>query len=380
MKNEREDYITSLPANITYEPVETVHIGSRLVGKGQPFFVIAEIGSNHRGNIENALQAIALAKDAGADAVKFQHLTHDKIAADTPASFQWKGKHGWKTLADFYTIADLPYEWTDRLVAEAKRQGIIFLSTPFDKEAADVLDAAGAPAFKVASYEMTDDIFLRYIAQKGKPIILSTGMATLEEVAHAVRVIQIAGNNQIVLLHCVSIYPPKDFADLNLRAITTLRDAFKLPVGYSDHSDPLFIAAPIVALTLGACVLERHLTDNREGGSNDDSGSLTVSEFRHMVLEMRNAEKSLSGSGVKQPVSHVGHKFGEDEVNDTYTRRAVYAARDINAGEKLTENMVITLRPCFGGIAPKDFEIVRGRTVRRAIKSRSPITFDDFMD
>lgn len=379
MAIERGAYLKSLPANLTYEPITSVDIGGRIVGKGRPVFIIAEVGSNHLGDIGNALRAIRLAKEAGADAVKFQHLTHNKIAADTPVSFEWKGKRGFSTFAQFYASADLPYEWTEQLVLEAKKQKIVFLSTPFDREAVDVLHAAGVPAFKVASYELTDDLFLRYIAKKGKPILLSTGMATLEEVAHAVRVIQTAGNPHIVLLHCVSIYPPKDFADLNLRAITTLRDAFKLPVGYSDHSIPPFTAAPVVATSLGACVLEKHLTDSRAGGSNDDPNSLETGEFQRMVTEMRHAERALAGSGIKQPVSHEGHQFGEDEVNDSYSRRAVYAARDIEPGEVVTEEMIITLRPCFGGIAPKDFDIVRGRVLQKAITARSPLTFDHFM-
>ena len=380
MKTERDDYLNHLPSHGTYEPVDSILIGKRKVGKGCPTFIIAEVGANHRGKLENALVDIRLAKEAGADAVKFQHLTHDKIAADTPVSFEWKGTRGFHTLSEFYKDADLPYEWTEALMKEANKQGIIFLSTPFDTEAVDVLNTAHVPAFKVASYELTDDLLLTYIAKKGKPILLSTGMATLEEIAHAVHTIQMAGNRDIILLHCISMYPPKDFSDLNLRAITTLQEAFKLPVGYSDHSIPPYISAPITAVALGACVIEKHFTESRTGGSHDDPNSVEIGEFKRIVQEIRNTEKALSGSGIKQPVSREGHKFGEDEVNDSYIRRALYAARDIQAGEKLTENMILTLRPCFPGIHPKEFPIIRNRTVRRPIKARSPITFDDFME
>src|SRR3989344_6315805 len=256
---ERKQFFESLPKNLTYEPVEVVTIGNRLVGKGQPVFVIAEVGANHRGKIEEALRSIELAAEAGADAIKFQHLTHDKIAADTIVYEEWHGKPV-GAFSEFYRSAEIPFEWTDKLIAHAKKHNIMFLSSPFDKDAADFLETAGVPAFKIASYEMTDDVLLRYIARKGKPIILSTGMAYLEEVAHAVRVIQEEGNNEIILLHCISIYPQKSFTDLNLRAIETLKEAFKLPVGYSDHSKPPYLAAPIAAVALGACVIEKHFT------------------------------------------------------------------------------------------------------------------------
>jgi sialic acid synthase SpsE len=265
MSQERKQFYDSLPKHLTYEPVETVKIGDRLVGKGQPVFIIAEVGANHRGDIKNALRAIELAAGTGADAVKFQHLTAEKIAADTFVHGAWHDKPI-KELSSFYKSSEMPYEWTDQLVKHAKKHNIMFLSTPFDKDAVDVLDKAGALAYKVASYELTDDILLRYIARKMKPVIISTGMAYLEEVAHAVRVIQEEGNNEIIVLHCTSIYPPKSFSDLNLRAMVTLGEALKLPVGYSDHSKPPYVAVPVAAVTLGACVIEKHFTDSRTGG------------------------------------------------------------------------------------------------------------------
>lgn len=376
MEKERKPFLASLPKYLTYQPVETVCIGYRLVGKNQPAFVIAEVGSNHRGQIKNALRAIELAVQAGADAVKFQHLTADKIAADTPVSFSWKGKKNFKTFSEFYRPSQMPYQWTLQLAAHARKHKIIFLSTPFDKEAVDVLARAKVPAFKVASYELTDDLLLRYIARKGKPIILSTGMAYLEEVAHAIRTIQEEGNNQIVLLHCVSIYPPPSFADLNLRAITTLQEAFKLPVGYSDHSDPQVLAAPLAAVALGACVIEKHFTDRRTGGSHDDPNSSEPEEFKKMILEIRRAEAALAGSGLKQPITRGRHRLGEDEISDRWVRRSLYAAQDIPKGTIITENMIITLRP-VGGIDPRDYQRVIGRKAARTIKARSPITWRD---
>lgn len=376
MGKERDLFFKSLPKNLVYQSVDVVKIGDRLVGKGQPTFIIAEVGANHRGDINVALHAIDNAAEAGADAVKFQHLTGTKIAADTIIYDEWHGK-SIGPLSGFYKSAEFPYEWTERLVAHAKKRGIMFLSTPFDTEAVDVLETAGVDAYKVASYEMTDDILLRYVAKQGKPVIISTGMAYLEEVAHAVRIIQEEGNTQIVILHCVSIYPPKSFADLNLRAITTLQEAFKLPVGYSDHSAPPYHAIPIAAVALGACVIEKHVTDARTGGSNDDPNSLEPSEFKRMVEEIRNTESALSGSGIKQPVVCSDHTLGGDEIFDRFARRSVYAARDLKAGETLTEDMVITLRP-WGGIAPKDIGLFLGKKIARDVSARAPLTTDAF--
>lgn len=338
---------------------KSIRIDEREVGDGTPVFIIAEVSANHRGNIETALSAIDAAAEAGADAVKFQHLTHDTIAAEP--------------LSSFYTSAEMPYEWTPRLVARAEERNIIFLSTPFDREAVDVLDAAGAPAFKVASYEMTDDILLRYIAKKEKPIILSTGMAYLEEVKHAVDVILHEGNEQIAALHCVSLYPPEP-QDLNLKAIETMRYELGLPIGFSDHSDPSSNAAALGAVALGACIIERHITDSQEGGSNDDKNSMTVAQFKHMVEEVRALEAALSGSGEKAPVS--AHERAVDEMSERGTRRSLYAARDIAAGEGLTEDMVITLRP-LRGIEPKDAGRIMGRKALHAIPARFPITWAD---
>lgn len=338
---------------------KNIRIGEREVGDGTPVFIIAEVSANHRGNIETALSAIDAAAEAGADAVKFQHLTHDTIAAEP--------------LSSFYKSAEMPYEWTPRLVARARERNIIFLSTPFDREAVDVLDAAGASAFKVASYEMTDDILLRYIATKGKPIILSTGMAYLEEVKHAVDVIWHEGNKQIAALHCVSLYPPEP-RDLNLKAIETMLRGLELPVGFSDHSDPSSNAAALGAVALGACIIERHITDSQEGGSNDDKNSMTVAQFKHMVEEVRALEAALSGSGEKAPVS--APERAVDEMSERGTRRSLYAARDIAAGEALTEDMVITLRP-LRGIEPKDAGRIMGKRVSRDIKARQPITLQD---
>lgn len=336
-----------------------IRIGDQEVGNSKPVFIIAEVSANHRGNIETALSLIDTAAEAGADAVKFQHLTHDKIAAEP--------------LAMFYKSAELPYAWTPKLMERAKRKNILFFSTPFDHEAVDMLDAAGVPAFKVASYEMNDDTLLRHIARKGKPIILSTGMAYLKEVEHAVDVIRREGNDQIAVLHCVSLYPPQ-FQDFNLKAIQTMRRELALPIGFSDHEDPESNAATLGAVALGACIIERHITDSQNGGSNDDKNSVTAMQFRRMVTEIRSLTLALSGSGSKEPVS--APERATDEISERGTRRSLYAAHDIAAGETVTEDMLITLRP-MRGIEPKDLEKVIGKKALRTIRARSPITQKD---
>ena len=383
MGKERDNFFASLPKRgLVYEPLQTIKIGKRLVGAGQPAYIIAEVGSNHRKDFKTALRMIDIAAEAGADAVKFQHLRGTDIAADTVIYDSWHGK-AIGPLSGFYETAELDYSWTGKLVAHAKKRSITFLSTPFDHKAVNVLDKAGVPAFKVASYELTSDALLRDVARRGRPIILSTGMATLEEVAHAVRVCQEEGNNQIVILHCVSIYPPRP-GDFNLKAVETLWQAFKLPVGYSDHSKPPFVAVAVAAVALGACMLEKHITDSRAGGSNDDPNSVTPEEFTRYVAEVRAAEAAMLGSGIKQPVSRVNKKTGQhdsDEVFDRFARRSLYAAKNMPAGHKLSQSDVCELRP-FGGaeaLMPADLNRALGRKLVRAIKSREALTWSHLM-
>lgn len=374
MGKERDAFFKSLPAHLRYEPVTAVEIGQRTVGSGYPVFIIAEVGANHHSKLDHALLSIEAAAAAGADAVKFQHLTHDKIAADTIVYDQWHGKEI-GAFSQFYRSAELPAEWTGKLAEHARKHKIGFLSTPFDLEAVALLDRTGVPAFKVASYELTDDILLRAIARVGKPIIISTGMAYLEEVAHAIRIIQEEGNSDILVLHCTSIYPPKQAEDLNLRAIQTMAEAFKLPIGYSDHAPPPYAAISVAAVALGACVIEKHFTLSREGGSNDDPNSLSSDELKRFIAEIRYAEGALRDSGIKQPVVTSDHRH--DEINDRWARRSLYAARDLKAGEALTPDMVITLRP-WGGIEPRHAELVMGRKLVHNVKARAPLLFSDF--
>ena len=349
-----------------------VNIGGRSVGTGHPALIIAEVSANHRGNLDVALRAIDAAAEAGADAVKFQHLRAEHIAADVPAEFEWKGQKDFKTFSEFYKKSELPYEWTPKLALRAKERDIMFLSTPFDKEAVDVLEPH-VPAYKVASYEMSDDMLLGYIARKKKPVILSTGMAYLDEVKHALDVLRGGGSSEVIVLHCVSMYPPEP-PDFNLHAIETIRRELNVPVGFSDHSLPGSNTATLGAIALSACVIERHITDSQTGGSRDDENSMTPEQFTYMVKQVRELETML-GTGIKTPVSRP--EAGMDEMHERRTRRSLYAARDIPAGTPVTEDMVVTLRP-VRGVEPKDFNLINGKKTKRDIKARAPITLNDF--
>src|SRR3989344_2346975 len=375
MGKERADFYSKLPKHITRMPVREIKIGKRMVGEGHPAFIIAEVSANHGGTIEKALKMIDYAADAGADAVKFQHYRPEKVAADTFVDEKWYGKQIGR-LSDHYRPGVLPYEWTGKLSARAKQKGIIFMSTPFDEEAVDLLEKHGAQVYKVASYELTDDPLLEYIAKKGKPMIVSTGMATMEEVARAVDVINRVGNDQVVIMHCVSIYPAQ-FGDLNLRAITSMKEALKVPIGFSDHSSTKTSVAAIVAVTLGAVAIEKHFTASRDGGSVDDPHSMQPEELKKLVEEIRYAEQALSGSGIKQPVSRPPPGRG-DEVYDIWARRSLYASQNIKAGTVVTEKMISVLRP-HGGILPQHMSLVVGHKIVKNIKAREPLTWDHFL-
>lgn len=376
MGKERDEYFKSLPAHPTREAVTRVKIGERWVGDGEPVFVIAEVSANHRQDLATALRMIDIAKESGADAVKFQHYKGPTIAADTEILDEWHGKPI-GPLAAHYDRSSMPYEWTADLAAHAKEKGIMFLSSPFDEEAVDLLESVGVPAYKVASYELTSDSLLRYIARKGKPVIISTGMAYLDEVARAVRIVQEESNNQIIVLHCVSVYPIDDFSELNVRAIPAMRQALGVPIGFSDHTEPPWVAAPLAAVALGACVIEKHVTDDAAGGSIDDNFSIVAGDFKRMVHEIRLTEAALSGPGIKQPVSRVDHQG--DEVFDRYARRSLYAKVDIKAGDTISADMLQELRP-WGGIEPMYASVIVGRKAIRDIKARSAVTWDDFLE
>lgn len=342
----------------------SVSIGTRTIGPGEPVFVIAEAGVNHNGDPDLARSLIRTAADAGADAIKFQCFSAaDLVAPGAPkAAYQVAATDPAESQYEMLKRLDLPRWALPDLRAHARSLNLVFLATPFDKASLDLLVQLGVPAIKVGSGELTNLPFLEAVARKNLPIILSTGMATLDEVAEAVAVLRASGNGSLILLHCVSCYPTEP-GELNLRAITTLAQTFDCPAGFSDHT--LGINAAIAAVALGACVVEKHLTTNRSLPGPDHCASLEPEEFRAMVLGIRDTERSL-GTGEKRPVPR------EIEVAQV-VRRSVVAAVEIPAGARLDEAMLALRRPGTG-LPPKAWETLLGRRAKRTIRAGEPIT------
>lgn len=343
---------------------DNIKIGNKVIGKDNPCFIIAEAGSNHDGKLEQAKKLIDVAVSAGADAVKFQSFKADKIAAKTKDDIVKIDIAGAKTLFDLYKNLELPQEWLEELIEYAEEQGIIFLSTPFDEESADILDEIGVPAFKIASFELVHLPLLRHVARKNKPIILSTGMANLGEIEEAINVILSEGNNKIILLHCGIGYPLPMEA-VNLAAMETLRQTFSCPVGYSDHT--MGITIPIAAVSRGANVIEKHFTINRNLPGPDHSFALEPDELKAMVQAIRDVEKAI-GSPRKEVLEN-------ELIHYRRGRRSIFAKVKIPKGTKITEDMLAILRPGIG-LKPKYLEIVIGREAKVDIEAQEPITWD----
>lgn len=347
--------------------MKTIKIGDRLVGDGEPCFIIAEAGVNHNGDVELAKRLIDVARDAGADAVKFQTFKAESVVTKNApkADYQIKNTKSNDTQYDMIKKLELTEDEFRELYDYTRKKEILFLSTPFDFESADFLDELGVPAFKVSSTDLTNLPFLEYIAEKGRPIILSTGMGTLGEIEEAINMIKNAGNDDIVLLHCITSYPAK-FENLNLRAIQTLREAFKLPVGFSDHS--LGVCAPIAAVALGAVVIEKHFTLNKNLPGPDHKASLNPEELKEMIKGIRLIEKAL-GDGIKRPTP-------EEEEIKKVARRSLVAKVDIPKETTIKKEMIAIKRPGTG-IEPKYLNMVIGKKVRRDIKKDKILKWDD---
>ncbi len=343
---------------------DKVKIGDRLVGPGEPCLIIAEAGVNHNGDVRLAKKLIDAAVRAGADAVKFQTFrTEEGITQGTrKARYQKEATDAGESMFEMVKKLELTGKSFKDLFAYARKKGIMFLSTPFDKGSVDLLDKLGVPAFKIASGEINNFSLLKYIAKKGKPVILSTGMSTLAEVKEAVAALRNEGLEGIVLLHCVSCYPAR-VQDTNLKAMTTLRHALKLPVGLSDHSTG--ITVPIAAAALGACVIEKHFTLDKKLPGPDHKASLEPGEFKEMVKSVRDVAKAL-GDGVKRPAA------AEAEIRKV-ARKSIVAARDIPAGTVITGDMLAIKRPGTG-LAPKRLDAIIGR------KTKTNLRRDELLD
>ncbi|MGY0712716.1 pseudaminic acid synthase [Azospirillum argentinense] len=339
-----------------------VIINGRPIGPGHPPYLIAEMSGNHQGDLNRALALVDAAKEAGADAVKLQTYTADTLTIDHDGpgflleGGLWKGR----TLHDLYREAHTPWEWHGPLFERARAIGLTIFSSPFDDTAVDLLERLDAPAFKIASFEVNDLPLIRRAARSGKPLILSTGLATLGEIGEAVEAV---GDAPLVLLHCVSGYPTPP-EDCNLRTIPHLAQAFGVAVGLSDHTHG--VAVPVAATALGAVVIEKHFTLSRADGGVDSAFSLEPAEFKAMANSARTAWAALGRV-------HYGVKPSEAGGRDY--RRSLYVTADVAAGEALSADSVRSIRPGFG-MEPKHLPAVLGRRAARALKRGEPLRWD----
>lgn len=350
--------------------MDEIKLGNKLIGKGRPCFIIAEAGVNHNGDIKLAKKLIDIAKETGADAVKFQTFKAEEVVTKSAekARYQKETTGAAESQLEMIKKLELTEKNFDELFTYAQEKEIIFLSSPFDKGSVDLLDELGVPVFKIPSGEITNFPLLKHIARKKKPIILSTGMSALDEVEGALKVIREEGAEEIILLHCVSCYPAK-VEDMNLRAMETLRCAFKLPVGLSDHT--LGITIPIAAVALGACVIEKHFTLDKSLPGPDHRASLEPVELKGMITAIRDVERAL-GDGVKQPIA-------EEEENKKVIRRSIVAKAAIPEGTLITEELLEIKRSSIG-LEPKYLEEIVGKVTRAAIEQGEGVTFSKLGD
>jgi sialic acid synthase SpsE len=335
------------------------------VGDGEPCFVVAEAGANHNRDLSLAKELIAVAAEAEADAVKFQTYSAETLySRQTPRFTYLEGiadKSTWELIKEI----ELPREWQAELAAEARKRDILFMSTPFDHRAVDELDALGVPAFKIASFEIVDLPLIGHVAAKGKPVIVSTGLADYEDIGDALAACRAAGNGDVVLLQCASLYPAPP-RRMNLRAMETMRRAFGVPTGLSDHTLGIHIA--VAGAALGASVIEKHYTMSRSLKGPDHPFAIEPGELRELVRQVREAEEAL-GDGLK-----LGPAPEEMEMHQK-GRRSLVAARDIPRGTRIERDMVAIKRPGFG-IKPKHLDLVVGRAAKQDIAEDTVLTWE----
>jgi pseudaminic acid synthase len=342
-----------------------VAIHGRRIASEEPPYIVAELSANHGGSLSHALEVMGAAKGAGADAMKLQTYTADTITIDHDGpGFVVNGGlwHG-RRLYDLYEEAHTPWEWHEALFAKGRELGMPVFSTPFDESAVEFLQRFDPPAYKVASFELLDLPFVRYVAATGKPVIMSTGMATPEEIAESVNAFRSAGGRDLVLLHCVSGYPTP-VEESNLRRIPHLASEFGCPVGLSDHTIGTDVA--IAAVALGACMIEKHFTLRRADGGPDAAFSLEPEELESLTRGARAAFAAL-GTG--------DEARAEVEKANTVFRRSIYVVRDIAAGEPFTRDNIRSIRPGYG-LAPRHLPEILGRRANRSLKRGTALTWD----
>ena len=342
-------------------------IGGRQIGPGEPVYVIAEMSANHNQDFEQAVRIVKAAKDAGADAVKLQTYTAETITLRSDREYfrigggtLWDGS---RTLHDLYAQAHTPWEWQPRLKTVANDLGMDLFSSPFDASAVEFLERMGVPAYKLASCELVDVPLIQQVAKTGKPLIMSTGMGTAEEIDEALKSARQAGAGQIALLKCTSAYPaPPD--QMNLRTIPEMAQKFRVPVGLSDHT--MGIAVPVAAVAMGACIIEKHLTLSRSLPGPDSEFSLEPAEFKAMTAAVRTAERALGyvqfGSGVQEAASRA-------------FRRSLFVVENVVKGEVFTAANVRSIRPS-NGLHTRHLAEVLGKCAARDIERGTPVSWD----
>lgn len=343
-----------------------IRIGNRTIGSMNPVFFVAELSANHNQDYELAVKTIKAAKEAGADAIKLQTYTADTITIDCDNKYfqinqgtKWDGQ----TLHKLYQKAYTPWEWQPKLKKEAEKLGMMLFSSPFDKSAVDFLEKMKVPAYKVASPEITDTPLIEYMASKGKPMIISTGVATLQDIEEAVNACKRKGNNKIIILKCTSGYPTP-LEEVNLRTLPDLAKRFKAVVGVSDHT--LGISVPIAAVALGAKVIEKHFILDRKAGGVDSFFSLEPKEFKDMVTAVREVEKALG---------KVTYQMTAEMRKSRNFTRSLFITEDVKAGETLTEKNVRSIRPGYG-LHPRYLNEVLGKKAKKNITKGTPLNWD----
>lgn len=339
-----------------------INISNSKIGDDQPCYIIAEMSANHAGDINRAIEIIHAAKECGANCIKIQTYTPDTITIDCDNKYFKidNGTWGGETLHSLYGKAYTPWEWQPILKREAESIGIDFLSTPFDKTSVDFLENIGINFYKIASFEIVDIPLIKYVASKGKPMIISTGMASLEEIEEAVSTAKEGGCEDICLLKCSSAYPAIP-ENMNLATITDMKNKFNLIVGLSDHS--LGSIAAVTAVSLGAKIIEKHICISRDIENPDSSFSMEKQEFAAMVKNIREAEKAIG---------KVSYDISNQEAQNKIFRRSIFVTEDINEGDRFTENNIRVIRPAYG-LHPRYYDEVLGKTATKNIKRGTPL-------
>jgi pseudaminic acid synthase len=342
--------------------MKKIKIGDRFIGEGEPVLIVAEISCNHLQKKEYALKLIEEAKKAGADAVKFQTYTPDTLTIKSDKDYfklkgtVWEGK----TLYDLYSEAYTPWEWFPDLKNKAKEENLIFFSSPFDETAVDFLEELDMPVYKIASFEITHIPLLKYAASKKKPLIISTGIATLEDIELAVKNVKEEGNENVILLKCTSAYPAP-LKEMNLKTLEDLQKRFEVIVGLSDHT--LSTVVPAVAVTLGAKVIEKHIILDKKLGGADVEFSLEPHEFKEMVRSIREAEEALG---------EISYQLSEKSKQHRFISRSIFAVRDIKKGEQFTKENIKVIRPAHG-LHPKHYSDILGKYASKSIERGTPL-------